>query len=246
MNLLRFVVGLYVSQRETTKISREMLNVGCLLTRLIDMKYIPSILTIALSLMLLSWVVESIESHELSSNSSIMNEDSSSLQVLPNYLNISEEWPEILLHQYRLKRRTINMPEILMRQYHHIQRKARQKLVKSIEFYEKNPYYLYDTIPLTEDQRHWLKYPFEDVMVSLPLAKELIHASDGHGGEDKYFVGPDALREIGSEFIVYGAGINNNANFELYLASLGASVFAFDCTVLQPKKEWWSIRFYSW
>jgi len=139
----------------------------------------------------------------------------------------------------------VDLPDILQQQLDIIQFKAREKLIKSIAQFETNPFYM-DSPDISDSQKYWLGQPFEDVVVALPLSKDLIHSSDGKGGEEKFFVAPDALRLTGSDFIVYGAGINKNANFELYLASLGASVFAFDCTVLEPMKEWWSIKFYSW
>ncbi len=55
--------------------------------------------------------------------------------------------------------------------------------------------------------------------------------TDGKGEHQKYFVGKNAIKRLGKEFVVYAAGIDNRPVFENYMASeLNASVFAFDCT----------------
>ena len=69
--------------------------------------------------------------------------------------------------------------------------------------------------------------------------------SNGRGEDSKYFVGINSISSVGRDFIVYGAGIDNKPMFEKHLASLNASVFAFDCTNV-AKDDWKEFTFYPW
>lgn len=73
-------------------------------------------------------------------------------------------------------------------------------------------------------------------MISFPVPKGLFHEGSANQ-DDKYFIGTNTIKEIGKNFTVYAFGTAGVAKFEEYVASLGASVFAFDCTD-KMRSEW--------
>ena len=112
------------------------------------------------------------------------------------------------------------LPELLYTEFTLHQKKAKHALLDAINLYNSG-----------ETPPNWDQKPFDDVLIALPLSPAVVHTTDGRGGSDKFYVGPSAIRHIGSSFIVYGAGIANDPYFEVEMAKLGASVFGFDCTV---------------
>lgn len=86
--------------------------------------------------------------------------------------------------------------------------------------------------------------PFQHVIPAFYVHQRFVHLSDGKGGEQKYFVGGDSIRAQGKNFVVYALGIAGYPQFENYMASLGASVYGFDCTdYLRPE---YKFHFYPW
>lgn len=92
----------------------------------------------------------------------------------------------------------------------------------------------------------WGTTVFFDVAVTYRAHGDFVHGTDGKGEHDKFFIGKNALKLLGKDFIVYAAGIDNRPQFENYMATeMNSSVFAFDCTN-QNKPEWTQFSFYSW
>ena len=120
----------------------------------------------------------------------------------------------------RFLNHTPALPDLLYTEYTLHQKKAKHALVEAIQLYASGK------LP-----PNWDRTPFDDVLVALPLHSSIVHTTDGRGGSDKFYVGPNAIRHLGREFIVYGAGIANDPYFEVEMAKLGASVYGFDCTV---------------
>eukprot|EP01038_Epipyxis_sp_PR26KG_P017193 gene17193-23691_t len=108
-------------------------------------------------------------------------------------------------------------------------------LISSISSYETNRSY----------SNTKLSGPFADLNIQLHIESKYVHLSSRPGGEDKYFVGPDYIKEIGKQYIVYSAGTAGYIDFEKYMASLGSSVYAFDCTD-RKRVEWTEFSFYPW
>ena len=120
----------------------------------------------------------------------------------------------------RFLNHTPALPDLLYTEYTLHQKKAKHALVDAIALYASGK------LP-----PNWDRNPFDDVLVALPLHSSVVHSTDGKGGSDKFYVGPNAIRHLGREFIVYGAGIANDPFFEVEMARLGAAVYGFDCTV---------------
>lgn len=112
------------------------------------------------------------------------------------------------------------LPEVLHSEFTLHQKQAKQALLDAIDLYSSG-----------RTPRNWDRRPFDDVLIALPLHPSVVHTTDGKGGSDKFYVGPNVIRQRGREFIVYGAGIANDPYFEVEIAKLNASVFGFDCTV---------------
>lgn len=87
-------------------------------------------------------------------------------------------------------------------------------------------------------------HPFADIIVDVQVPDAYAHRGEGVEG-DKFFIGPRTVKEKGSSFVVYSFGCADSVNFELYMAKLGSSVFAFDCTV-KKKDNWNSFTFNPW
>jgi hypothetical protein len=56
--------------------------------------------------------------------------------------------------------------------------------------------------------------PFGDIMVTFPIHEIFVHKSSNPGGEDKFFVGPNYIKSVGKNYIVYSAGTNGHVEFE--------------------------------
>lgn len=114
-----------------------------------------------------------------------------------------------------------------------LERKGLKRLVDSLEAYSNG-------------KELWGSTVFYDIDVTYRTHNEFVHETDGKGESQKYFIGKNALKLLGKDFIIYGAGVANNPIFENYMASeMNSSVFAFDCTN-QKNPEWNQIIFYSW
>jgi len=82
-------------------------------------------------------------------------------------------------------------------------------------------------------------FPFDDILISLPLHADVFHTSQIGSEGDKFFVAPFSLKQQGQKCIVYGAGLANRADFENYMSeSVGCDVHGFDCTLLAAQPQW--------
>ena len=82
-------------------------------------------------------------------------------------------------------------------------------------------------------------FPFDNILVSLPLHADLFHSSTTGSEGDKFFVAPLTLQQQRQECVVYAAGLADSVGFENYMASsVGCRVHGFDCTVLGAKPHW--------
>eukprot|EP01033_Poteriospumella_lacustris_P005792 gene5792-4151_t len=79
----------------------------------------------------------------------------------------------------------------------------------------------------TADHAEAQKHPFDDVLVSYPVAPSLALTSI----PDKFLVAPNALRQHAQTGVIYAAGIATHPQFEVALAAMGLNVHAFDCTL---------------
>ena len=131
--------------------------------------------------------------------------------------------------------RTKFMPTILFHEHQLVESTALNILLNAMEKY------LRDNEPITG----WLyPRPFEHVVPSFYIHPQYVHLSDGKGGEEKYFIGREAIKSQGTNFIVYALGINGEPQFENYMAGLGASVYGFDCTDFNRPE--YKFHFYQW
>jgi hypothetical protein len=87
--------------------------------------------------------------------------------------------------------------------------------------------------------------PFADVTITLPLPVALANPSDGQGQDAKYFSGPLALKNRGSNCVVYAAGLDRQHRFESAMVALGCTVHGFDCTVPEARSDW-DFTFHDW
>eukprot|EP01039_Chlorochromonas_danica_P003707 gene3707-4055_t len=84
------------------------------------------------------------------------------------------------------------------------------------------------------------KNNFEDILSSVLLESHLVPNT-----EDKFIIGPNAITSLGKNFVVYAAGIANDPSFEEYMASLGAEVHGFDCTIPRGNPRW-RMHYHPW
>ncbi len=85
------------------------------------------------------------------------------------------------------------------------------------------------------------KTPFDDIIPSIWMEYHLVPSSD------KYIVASEAIRYMGSNYVVYGAGIADDPSFEAYMYNnLKTDVHAFDCTVPFNSAAKWGLPFHSW
>jgi hypothetical protein len=127
------------------------------------------------------------------------------------------------------------MSSILYHQYHVVETESLKILLDAMELY------ILDNEPITG----WLyPRPFEHVIPSYYIHPKYVHLSDGRGDVEKYFIGREAITMQGSNFIVYGLGINGLPEFENYMVDLGASVYGFDCTDFNRPE--YKFHFYQW
>jgi hypothetical protein len=83
--------------------------------------------------------------------------------------------------------------------------------------------------------------PFSDVQVAFPLDGSMFMKV-----KEKTVVGPDYITHRGKEFVMYAAGIDNDASFEEYMSQKGITVHAFDCTIPADTKLKYKVTFHHW
>ena len=134
-----------------------------------------------------------------------------------------------------LRTRHQHLPAALSHALQIVEHNALKLLLDAMEFYIKKNEPITNLPP---------PRPFEHVVPAFYVHQHYVHLSDKKGGEQKYFVGGDSIRAQGKHFVVYAFGIAGYPQFENHMASLGASVYGFDCTdYLRPE---YKFHFYPW
>jgi hypothetical protein len=120
-------------------------------------------------------------------------------------------------------------------QYHIEETKAVAKMVESVKLARS----------ASVDDSH----PFADIVVPFKLPDNMVHKSDETENGRKFFVGPDAIRALGKNYIVYAAGTAGAVNFEEYMGrfvtflsttkivSRSFFIFAFRTTTPPPARQ---------
>eukprot|EP01041_Mallomonas_annulata_P007764 gene7764-15887_t len=127
------------------------------------------------------------------------------------------------------------MSDILSLEFNLMAIQAKDKLESAIASYPT----------LTDESlSEWLKTPFDDIIVSIPLTPKFMKKVGIEDGS-KFFIGANTVQTMKRKIVVYGAGIDNRPVFELAMGKLGADVYGFDCTN-EANPAWTSFKFYSW
>ena len=130
---------------------------------------------------------------------------------------------------------THHEPGILAMESHYLEKRAFERLIGGLERF------IIENEPITA----WVHpQPFQDILPAIFIHPNLVHPSDGLGDNEKYFIGNEAIKQIGKEYIVYAAGVAGQPFFENYMSNLGANVYAFDCTDYNRKN--YNFNFYQW
>lgn len=99
-------------------------------------------------------------------------------------------------------------------------------------------------------------HAYDDIIVAVELNSDFLTRPDGIAGERNNIVGGNGLlRALNGSCVVYGAGIDYEASFEVSMSrDYGCAVHAFDCTMSGPKLKTYlqkqalyhSLAFHRW